>query len=67
MDNLNPLPQKDVSEEGDIADHRRQDALIIESLNGKVINFQTIGHVSDSSPLSVGMSHNNNLEIHAET
>lgn len=62
MNNLYSLPDKNVAEQRDLADHRRKNALIVERLYGQVVHLQAIGHVSDSGPICIAMCDHDDLE-----
>lgn len=57
MNDLNLLPDENVSEYWNVANHRRQDALIVEHSDGQVINLQPVCHVSDALAIAVRVSH----------
>lgn len=59
---LNSFPNQDVPQEWDLADHRGKDALIVERLNGKVIDLQSVRHVSNASAIAIAMGDDNYLE-----
>ncbi len=57
MDNLNLLADEDVSQDRDVGYHCWEDALIVECLDREVVDFQAVGHITNSFSIAVGMSH----------
>lgn len=48
MNNLNPLPDHNVSNQWYVTNHSRQYTLVVKYLNWKIINFQSIRHITHS-------------------
>lgn len=56
MNDLDLLSDKYIPENWDVADHRGEDALIIEHFDRQVVDFQPVCHVSNSLAIPIRMS-----------
>ena len=61
VDDLNALCAKDVSEQRQRAHNGGQYALVVERHDGKVVDFEAVGHVPDPGSIPVGMGDNDDL------
>jgi len=62
MDNVNLLPQENRPQHGHITDRSGKDALIVANLDGKIVNLEAMGHVSNASAVAIGVGQHNNLK-----
>lgn len=61
MHDLDLFPDENVPEDWNVANHRRQDALIVEHFDGQIIHLQPVCHVSDALPVAIRVSDQNDF------
>lgn len=62
MHMVDPFPNKNAAEKGEIDIVEREGATIVHFRDGKIIHFQSSGQDADSTPVSIGVCYNDNLK-----
>lgn len=61
VNNLDLLPQQDVAQQRNIADHRGEYAFVVKNLDREVVHLEAISHVPDAAPFAVRVCYDNHL------
>lgn len=55
------FPDQDVPQQWNVTDHGRQNDLVVEHLDGNVVNLEAVGHVADALPVAVRVRHDDHF------
>lgn len=61
MHNVDALSDQHVTQQWNVTDHCRNDALIVTSFDWKIVDFETVGHVPNAFPIVIQMGDDDNL------